>query len=351
MIELDFMTLAVDLALRGYRSTKTNPMVGAVIVYENKIIGRGYHKKFGDQHAEVNALHSVSSADKHLIPLSTLYVTLEPCSHYGKTPPCADAIISAGIKKVIVGQKDPNPLVSGNGIQKMKRAGIEVVLLEDRQDTFDLIRPFKAHLQKRPYIILKCVKSKDHFIGKKGESIWLSSPVSRALAHVWRRDADGILVGKNTVLSDNPQLNVREVEGNDPVRILIDPKLSCPSDSFIFNKNGKVIVANTSVQKSDDNIEFLKINDGEVFLINLLEALFERNIYTLLVEGGAFTLQKFIDASLWDEARIIDCPARLKEGIKAPDIEGTLSKKTKIGNDVLTVVYPLSNPFPHQESL
>jgi len=350
MMEIDYMSLCVDLALRGLGNTKSNPMVGAVLVYNHRIIGSGFHEKYGGAHAEINALRSVHPNDRDFIPQSCLYVTLEPCSHYGKTPPCSDAIIRSGIKKVVIGSIDPNPNVSGKGVQKLKNAGIQVTISGRQKETDDLIRPFKAHLQNRPYIILKCVKSRDHFIGRKGEKIWLSIPVSSKLSHLWRSECDGILVGKSTVLTDNPRLTVRELDGRNPTRILIDPNLSCPGHMHIFSSHDNVIVANHIKQGVSANIEHLLFHREEEMLPALVRELFRRHIYTLLVEGGAFTIQKFLEAGLWDEARVIDCPVTLGSGITAPNIEGVLAQEVDINGDTLMVIHRKSDTFPHKES-
>lgn len=339
MEDTRFMLHCIDLAKRADGNNEPNPMVGAVIVCHNQIIGEGYHEKYGESHAEINALRSVRAEHLHLLPQSTIYVSLEPCSHHGKTPPCADAIVKSGIRHVVIGTMDPNPLVAGRGIQKLRDAGITVVMSEKEEEARSLLRPFKAHLQKRPYVTLKCVKSYDHFMGKTGEYIWLSNSLSKAISHEWRDRTHGILTGKNTVITDNPALTTRVISGKNPVRVLIDPNLVCPEDRKIFNPPGHVIVFNTLENNVHNHITRVKINPGNTFEQELLEILYSMEIYHLLIEGGAFTLKSFLQKGLWDEARVINTPVVLQSGIPAPDITGKLHKKIPLGDNMLHVIY------------
>lgn len=339
MEDIQYMLYGFDLAHKAQGANLNNPMVGAVLVHNKTIIGQGYHEVYGGPHAEINALDSVSEENKKFISESTLYVTLEPCSHHGKTPPCCDAIIRHGIQKVVIGCPDPNPLVSGRGIKKLKDAGIEVHLSSLQEEANELIRPFRAHLEKRPYINLKCVQSRDYYMGKKGKQVWLSNKLSTHLSHLWRSQIDGILVGKNTVLTDNPQLDVRGISGKNPVRILIDSTLACPMDSAIFRNTAPVIVLNTIKEEKNGHISYILMEPGPEGLHKAVFKLFEFGIYTLLVEGGAQTLKGFIAACLWDEARVIDTAHYIKEGIAAPNIEGKLVRKINIAEDQLTIIY------------
>lgn len=346
MKDLQYMLYGIDLAKRANGANLSNPMVGAVLVHNKTIIGQGYHEVYGGPHAEINALNSVSAENKKFIPDSTLYVTLEPCSHHGKTPPCCDAIIKYAIPKVVIGCPDPNPMVSGRGIQKLKDAGIEVELSALVEEANVLIRPFRAHLAKRPYIILKCVKSRDHFMGKQGQQVWLSNDLTTHLSHVWRSQIDGILVGKNTVITDNPLLTVRGVTGKNPVRIVLDPNLSCPLESAIFRDNAEVIVFNNVKESQHGHIMYKLIEPGAEGLHKAVSKLFDLGIHVLLVEGGAQTLKGFISADLWDEARVIDTPHLLGDGIPAPNIEGRLDRKINIKDDCLTVIVREVTPRP-----
>lgn len=314
-------------------------MVGAVIVCHNQVIGKGYHEKYGEPHAEINALRNVQPEHLPLLPESTMYVSLEPCSHHGKTPPCVDAIIKSGIRHVVIGTTDPNPMVAGQGMQKLRDAGITVVMSEKMEEAKLLLRPFKAHLQKRPYITLKCVKSKDHFMGKPGEYIWLSNNLSKVISHIWRDQNHAILTGKNTVLTDDPALTTRTISGNNPVRVLIDPSLTCREDRKIFNPPEKVVVINTLENSMHQNITRVKVNPGDTFEQEVLEKLYSMGIYHLLIEGGAFTLKSFLRKGLWDEARVISTPLVLQSGIPAPDITGILHKNIPLDNNMLQVIY------------
>jgi diaminohydroxyphosphoribosylaminopyrimidine deaminase/5-amino-6-(5-phosphoribosylamino)uracil reductase len=333
------MLRCFDLARRSLGANKTNPMVGSVIVYQNSIIGEGYHTSFGGPHAEINALQSVKTENRKYIPVAVLYVSLEPCSHYGKTPPCTHAIIESGIKKVIIGTPDPNPLVSGSGIKKLQDAGIQVFISQHEGLARQLIRPFGAHLQQRPYITLKCVKSKDHFIGRENESIWLSNTQSKVYAHDVRSRMDAILVGKKTVQTDNPSLTVREVKGKNPVRVLIDPNLECIPSSRIFEGTEEVIVYNMKENNTQGNVTRVKLNPEKSIVQQIAKHLFSKSILSLLVEGGAATLMHFLREGLWDEAIVIDTPSELKQGIPAPDIVGLLHKKTELGDNVVRIIH------------
>lgn len=343
-----FMLYSVDLAMRSDRQNQPNPMVGAVIVWNNQIIGEGYHEKFGEAHAEINALKSVHPDHKPRLPESILYVTLEPCSHHGKTPPCVDAIIQSGIRKVVIGTRDPNPLVEGRGIQKLTEAGIDVYMSGKENEARRLIRPFMAHLKKRPYVVLKCVKSKDCFMGKTGEYIWLSNALAKTVSHDWRSHTDAIVTGKNTVMTDNPELTTRLVSGSNPLRVLIDPNLECGFDKKIFAKPEKVIVFNSLENSTLDNVTRVKIEPGDYFEQKLLETLFSLNIYHLVIEGGAYTLKSFLQKGLWDEARVISTPVCLTSGIQAPDITGKLHSMLPLGDNTLQVIYKdESSAIPH----
>ena len=297
-------------------------MVGAVIVYENKIIGEGYHQQFGGPHAEVNAINSVQN--KSLLSKSTIYVSLEPCSHFGKTPPCADLIITHRIPKVVIAAIDSNAVVCGNGISKLKAAGIEVVTGILEIEANQLNRAFNTfHQKKRPFIILKWAETTDGFIDAirtdaSTPALKVSSNASSRWVHQLRSQTDAILVGKTTALLDNPSLSTRKVAGKNPIRIVIDLRLELPRSLNLFDQKIPTLVFNTVKSNKIENLEFIKVESGINLLPKLLTQLWERQIQSLLVEGGAVTLQNFIDQKLWDTIYTIKSPLILKKGINAP---------------------------------
>ena len=314
------MQRALALADKGRGCTSPNPMVGCVIVHNDEIIGEGYHQKYGDLHAEPNAVNSVS--DKSLIAQSTVYVTLEPCAHYGKTPPCAELLARLVPRKVIIASVDTNPLVGGKGIQKMKDAGIEVLHgLMDEENRYLNRRFFTFMEKKRPYIILKWAQTADGFVARKNyDSKWISNEASRTRVHEWRAEEDGIMVATNTALYDNPSLNVRLAEGADPVRILLDRTLKVPLNFNFYNQQQKTLIYNELEEVVDGNTEKIKLNFSNDIIPQLLEDLYERKIQSVIVEGGSQLLNGFINTTLWDEARIFTSKNTFEEGIAAPSI-------------------------------
>ena len=314
------MQRAIELARFGAGKVSPNPMVGCVIVHENKIIGEGYHQKYGEAHAEVNAIASV--ANKNLLKDAQLFVTLEPCSHFGKTPPCSDLIIKYNIPKVYIAVIDPNPLVAGNGIKKLEAAGIEVhCSIKEREATVLNKRFFGSIINKRPYIILKWAETADGFIARKNfDSKWISSPLSRILVHKWRAEEDVIMVGTNTALKDNPRLNVRNWEGRNPVRVVIDRNLRLPESLNLFDYSQETILFYEEgvrpTLKHQKNLGVALNKKG--FLGNLLGELFNRKLHTVFIEGGTQLLQAFIDKGLWDEAKVFKSKNIFGEGIQAP---------------------------------
>ncbi|MCB0465788.1 MAG: bifunctional diaminohydroxyphosphoribosylaminopyrimidine deaminase/5-amino-6-(5-phosphoribosylamino)uracil reductase RibD, partial [Aequorivita sp.] len=300
------MLRCIQLAKNGLGTTYPNPLVGSVVVHDNKIIGEGWHYKAGQPHAEVNAIKSVEKQE--LLKEATIYVGLEPCSHFGKTPPCADLIIARGIKKVVVGSLDPNPKVAGRGIKKLMEAGCEVIVgVLDNECNVLNKRFFTFHQKKRPFIFLKWGETADGFISPKNETrnkkepVWITNEFSRQLVHKMRAEEQAILVGTNTVLKDNPSLTVRDWAGESPVRIVIDRKLKLLKDFSVFDGIIKTIVFNEKESKTSEKIEFEKINFSEEIPQQICETLFKKNVQSVIVEGGAKTLQTFIDANLWDE--------------------------------------------------
>jgi diaminohydroxyphosphoribosylaminopyrimidine deaminase/5-amino-6-(5-phosphoribosylamino)uracil reductase len=354
-----YMQRALQLAEKGKGSVSPNPLVGCVIVAQNRIIGEGYHATYGEAHAEVNALNSISKEDlendKNLLSQATVYVTLEPCSHFGKTPPCADALIKANVKKVIVATLDPNPLVAqndaGRGIQKLKNAGIEVLVGMCEQEAKHQNRRFlTAILKKRPYIILKWAQTADGFIARKdGSSKWISNAVSRKLVHKWRSEEDGILVGKNTVLQDNPKLNVREWTGKNPTRIILAGNgFDELNSSFsVFDDSQPTIFYSYSNNDKADNskkttfvnkflqTELIELNQTN-FWQNLFEDLHSKNIHSVFVEGGSRILKSLIDNGFYDEIRRFTAPnVFFKEGFEAPKISVSPTKMEFIEDNKL----------------
>jgi diaminohydroxyphosphoribosylaminopyrimidine deaminase / 5-amino-6-(5-phosphoribosylamino)uracil reductase len=330
------MQRAMELARLGFGSVSPNPMVGCVIVNEGRIIGEGFHQEYGGPHAEVHAINSVK--DKEQLKQSTVYVSLEPCAHFGKTPPCADLLVKQTVKKVIISNVDPNPLVAGKGIGLLKNAGIEVELGLLEQDGADLNkRFFKYILEKRPYIILKWAQTADGFIARQNfESKWISNEFSRKLVHKWRAEEDAILIGKNTALHDNPTLNVRDWEGNNPLRIVIDHELALDRSLNLFNKEIPTICYNTKTSFSEENLEFVQLSTAS-FLTELMADLHRRKVQSVMVEGGASTIQSFIDAGQWDEARVFEAPVCFGAGIKAPHLQqAVFDGKEMIMGDTLT---------------
>ncbi len=322
-----YIKRCIELAEKALGKTYPNPLVGSVIVYNDRIIGEGFHKKAGEPHAEINAINSIKDEDKHLIPESTIYVSLEPCAHFGKTPPCALKIVELGFKKVVIGAMDSHDKVNGKGKKIITDAGIEVVssILEDESRELNK-RFFTYHEKKRPYIILKWAQSADGFMDKDFKPIQISNSLSKQFVHQMRSEEHAILVGKNTALHDNPSLTVREIEGRNPIRILIDFNLEVLDDFKIYNNEAETIIFNSLKDSEENHLKFIKI-EKENSLNQILETLYELQIQSVIIEGGRFTLQQFIDQNLWDEAIIFKNPNLfLENGTKAPNFDLILQK-------------------------
>ncbi len=329
-----FMRRATDLAALGRGAVSPNPMVGCVIVNQRKIIGEGYHKKYGGPHAEANAISGVK--DPNLLKTATLYVTLEPCSHFGKTPPCADLIIDRQLKRVVIGAKDSNPLVGGKGIKKLIKAGIEVkegiMAGEIRKQN---ARFFTYMEKQRPYIILKWAQTKDGFIARSNyDSKWISQPLSRQLVHRWRAEEDAIIVGTRTAEYDNPRLNVRDWTGKNPVRIVIDKGLSLDRDLLLFDGSQTTLCFNLLRAQRQKNLDWIKM-EKDFTIDALLNELYQRKIQSLIVEGGSQLLRSFLEARLWDEARVFTGDAKFGKGIPAPVLRSVPVSRYEIMGDVL----------------
>lgn len=315
-----YIKRCIELAQKALGNTYPNPLVGSVIVHNGKIIGEGFHKKAGEPHAEINAINSIKDEDKRLIPESVIYVSLEPCAHFGKTPPCALKIVELGFKKVVIGAMDSHDKVNGKGKKIITDEGIEAVsgILED--DCRELNkRFFTYHEKKRPFLILKWAQSADGFMDKDFQPTQISNSLSKQLVHQMRSEEHSILIGKNTALHDNPSLTVREIEGRNPIRILIDFDLDVPESFNIYNSESETIIFNSIKDSQDNDLKFIKIQK-ENSLNQILEKLYELQIQSVIIEGGRFTLQQFIDQNLWDEALIFKNPnLNLENGTKAPD--------------------------------
>ena len=333
-----FIKKCLELATKGMGYVSPNPMVGCVIVFNNQIIGEGYHKKYGTAHAEINAIENVK--DKSLLKKSTLYVNLEPCVHFGKTPPCTNLIIESEIPKVVIGCRDSYSEVSGKGIEKMQNIGIEVIVGVLEKESRELNkRFFTFHEKKRPYIILKWAESKDGFMAPLNQKkpFWMTSSESKKLVHKWRAEEEAILIGRITAKKDNPSLTVREVAGSNPIRIIIDKNLTLSGDLNLFNSEAKTIIFNSIKSEETGTNHFIKI-DFNYLIKNILEELHKQNIQSVKIEGGSITLQSFIDANIWDEARIFTANKLLSQGLKTPIIGGKMILEEKIGTDTLEII-------------
>ena len=334
-----YIKRCIKLAKNGLGATYPNPLVGSVIVHRDSIIGEGWHQKAGGPHAEVNAVNSVK--DESLLKKSTIYVSLEPCSHYGKTPPCSDLIIAKGIKKVVIGTVDPFAEVAGRGIKKLMEAGCEVQVGVLEQECQDLNkRFFTFHQKKRPYIILKWAQTADGFIApkiqEKREPVWITNQYSKQLVHKWRSEEQAILVGTNTAIADNPKLNTRLWKGENPVRVVIDKDLKIPQESALFDGTIKTIVLTENEKKSDNNnLAFEKLDFQQDLPNQICEVLYRHNLQSVIIEGGAKTLQTFIDNNLWDEARVFTGISEFHKGVKAPEFSGKMFSKTTLERDTL----------------
>jgi diaminohydroxyphosphoribosylaminopyrimidine deaminase / 5-amino-6-(5-phosphoribosylamino)uracil reductase len=326
-----YIKRCIELAKNGLGTTYPNPMVGSVIVYNNEIIGEGWHRKSGEPHAEVNAINSVK--DQSLLSKSTIYVSLEPCSHFGKTPPCCDLIISHKIPNVVIGTIDTYAKVAGTGIKNLIEAGKKVTVGILEEECIELNkRFFTFHNKKRPYIILKWAESEDGFIAplkkEKKQPFWITNEFSRQLVHKWRSEEQAILVGTTTVIDDNPTLTTRDWFGKNPVRIVLDQNNRISKENHIFDNQVKTL----SISKSN-------INFNNNIAAEIANYLYNNDIQSVIIEGGRQTLQTFIDANIWDEARVFKGTLSFKTGIKAPIISKKNSKKDKILNDELLIFF------------
>jgi len=344
-----FMKRAIELAQMGAGLVAPNPLVGCVLVHSGKIIGEGFHARYGEAHAEVQAIRSVNQHD--LLPGATLYVSLEPCSHTGKTPPCTKLILESGIRKVVVATEDPNPVVSGSGIRLLRQAGIEVKKDILRQEAAHLNRRFFTfHKQKRPYIILRWAESADGFIDPvrkehTRKSIPISSALSRQMSHRWRSEEQAILVGANTAINDNPSLVPTLWPGNTPLRLILDSKLRTPPDSRLFTDGHPTFVFNRLKHGQEGNLSFNKVNQGLDMIEAMKAEMYRQNILSVMVEGGAGTIRSFLSSGNWDEIRRFRSPDYLGEGLAAPQISIQPDQRLEIGDDLLEIAYNPGSDF------
>jgi diaminohydroxyphosphoribosylaminopyrimidine deaminase/5-amino-6-(5-phosphoribosylamino)uracil reductase len=339
-----YIKRCIQLAKNGLGTTYPNPMVGSVIVLNDEIIGEGWHKKAGEPHAEVNAINSVK--DKELLKKSTIYVSLEPCSHYGKTPPCANLIVEKGIKKVVIGIIDSNSKVSGKGILHLQQNGCDVIVGVLPDECFKLNkRFFTFHKKKRPFIILKWAETKDGFIDKnrnekeENSPNWISNQYSQQFVHKMRAEEQAILVGTITALKDNPSLTVRSWEGENPLRVVLDRTAKIPKDYRLLNDGLKTIVFSEVKHSADSygNVIFEHIDFCKNVPEQICEVLYNYEIQSVIIEGGAQILQSFIDVNLWDEAFVFVGNLKFNEGLKAPKLKKVPCEIRKISDDTLSV--------------
>lgn len=339
-----YIDRCLELAKNGLGTTYPNPLVGCVIVHEGKIIGEGWHVKAGNAHAEVRAINAVK--DHSLLKKSTIYVTLEPCSHFGKTPPCSDLIIAKKIPNIVIGTLDPFAKVAGMGIKKLLAAGKNVIVgvCEEKCEKLNK-RFFTFHRKKRPYIILKWAQTKHGFIApvdqKKEEIFWITHTHSQQLVHKWRSEEQAILVGTQTALKDNPRLNIRHWQGENPTRVVIDRSLKLPKTLSILDGSQPSLVFHDADYKAENskNLAYIGLNFQHEILPQILEKLYKLDIQSILVEGGSHTLQSFIDAELWDEARVFTGQNEISTGIKTPLLKKKASKTLEIEGDQLNYFY------------
>lgn len=336
MDDLKYMRRALELSEFGRGTTSPNPMVGCVIVHEDKIIGEGWTQPSGQAHAEVQAVDSVTQ--KELLPAATAYVTLEPCAHFGKTPPCADLLAEKGLKRVVIGTIDSNPAVGGKGVIRLKSAGIEVEVgvLEAECRAMN-VRFFTSIEKQRPYVILKWAQTADGFVAHENyDSKWISGPESRVLVHQWRAEEDAIMVGTNTAHYDNPRLDVRDWSGKNPVRVVIDKNLKLSTDLNLFDGNQPTLVYNEKKKESHLCLEYVSVS-GNDYLSFILKDLYNRNIQSIIIEGGSALLNSFLERNLWDEARVFTAAVGFENGISAPNISGQPLTNNTVGADTLEI--------------
>jgi diaminohydroxyphosphoribosylaminopyrimidine deaminase/5-amino-6-(5-phosphoribosylamino)uracil reductase len=337
-----YMRRCIELGQLGLGAVSPNPLVGCVIVHDDRIIGEGWHRSYGKAHAETEALDDCRRRGRtDDLAASTLYVNLEPCSHHGKTPPCAERIIAAGIPRVVIGMQDPFEKVCGNGIRMLKAAGIDVTVGVLEKEALELNRRFvSVHTRQRPYVIFKFARSFDGFIAplQPGAGSQISNRYSRILVHKWRSEEDAILAGGRTVLRDNPRLTVREWTGRNPLRVSADEHGSFPGHLHVLDGSAPTLILTPGESRRQGRTEFVSYSPGDALPVQILKALSERHIQSVLVEGGRKLIDRFVDGDLWDEARIFTAPHTLREGTAAPQVTGRVISHEPVGDDWLTVL-------------
>ncbi|MBV6442588.1 MAG: bifunctional diaminohydroxyphosphoribosylaminopyrimidine deaminase/5-amino-6-(5-phosphoribosylamino)uracil reductase RibD [Haliscomenobacteraceae bacterium CHB4] len=339
MNDEQYLRRCFDLALLGNGCVSPNPMVGAVLVYEDRIIGEGWHQKYGEAHAEVNCIRSVAPDNQRLIPYSTLYCSLEPCFHFGKTPPCVDLILEQKIPRVVISNRDPNPKVAGQSLAKLQAAGVEVISGILEAEGRWLNRAFFTWIAKhRPYIILKWAQTGDGFIGKPGERTPVSGPAALRLVHRWRSETDAILVGSTTAVTDDPRLDTRLYFGKNPLRIAFDRMGQIPADHHLLDDSTETWIFGKKREGVFSKTKFIPAED-KVPIDNLLEKLYKANRATLLVEGGANVLTQFLESGFWDEIRVIENVRRMGSGVTAPKVpaDAILKEQFILGDDTVQI--------------
>lgn len=354
MMHETYMRRCLQLAEMGKGHVSPNPMVGAVLVHGERVIGEGWHKEYGKAHAEVNCIESVAEADKHLITESTMYVSLEPCAHHGKTPPCAERLVKERVKEVIVCNPDPFEKVGGRGMQILHDNNIITTTgLLDKEGRWLNRRFFCVQENKRPYIILKWAQSANGKFAPYGNRRYqISNAYSSSIVHKWRTEEDAIMVGTNTALADDPQLTSRLWEGKNPLRIVIDRSLILPTNLKLFNRETDTWVVNDKKQEEGNNLQYIKLGFDEHLLENILQRLYDANVQSLIVEGGAKLLNTFIDKGLWDEARVITGNKVIEHGIAAPVLtNATTAFETELEEDALQVYVNSDSKYPYAEGM
>lgn len=343
--EEKYIRRCLTLAAKAAGFTAPNPMVGAVLVHGDRVIGEGWHEVHGGPHAEVNCFNSVRPEDQHLLEHAVLYVSLEPCAHFGKTPPCADLIIAKGVRKVVVGIRDPFEAVNGKGIEKLKNAGVEVEMSSLTTECYALNRRFFTfHTKHRPYIILKWAQTADGFIGSNSnDRLMISNDQTNKLVHRWRSEESAILVGTNTAIKDDPSLTVRNWNGKNPVRMIIDRSLKLDTALQVFNQDATTIILNEKVENLQDNLIYKQI-DFSNLPGAVAQICFEMKLLSVLIEGGAQTLQTFIDNNYWNEARVItNTTMKVIEGTRAPLLSSFAREESfELENDRIDIYKPLT---------
>jgi diaminohydroxyphosphoribosylaminopyrimidine deaminase/5-amino-6-(5-phosphoribosylamino)uracil reductase len=338
-----YIKRCIELAKNGLVTARPNPSVGCVIVCDNRVIGEGFTSSYGGNHAEVNAIQAVK--EKALLKKATLYVSLEPCNHFGKTPPCSDLLVKYGVKNVVIGCVDPYDKVAGSGIKKLEVNGCNVVVgVLEKECIESNQRFFTFHTKKRPYIILKWAETNDGFLDKKRgvtdakKPNWITGKSARQLVHQWRAEEDAILIGTTTAINDNPKLNVRDWSGKNPTRIILDRSLRIPKEYHIYNDSARTIILTEQKRASFKNIIFEPVDFSRDLAKQVCAILYAYGIQSLFIEGGKQTLQTFIDANVWDEARIFKGNVSFLEGVLAPKLNGIVTSERTIKEEHLKII-------------